>query len=154
LDSIDGTVESIGFRSTRLRSLDGHLVTVPNKTMGSATITNVSKRPNIKTVMNLGVTYDTSAEKVERATKILEEIFKSHPMTSDLSISFNKFESSSLNIQVVHLWNSTDVKAYLAGFQLLNLEIKKRFDAEGIEFAFPTQTVYVKQEAEAGRKAT
>src|ERR671923_162626 len=59
LDSVDGTVETIGFRSTRVRNLDGHLVTIPNKTMGNATLTNISLRPNIKTVMNIGVTYDT-----------------------------------------------------------------------------------------------
>jgi MscS family membrane protein len=152
LDSIDGTVESIGFRSTQVRNLDGHLVTVPNKTMGNASITNISKRPNIKTVMNVGVTYDTPAEKVERAMKILEEIFKPHPMTADLIISFNKFESSSLNILVVHWWKSTDQKAYLGGIQLLNLEVKRRFDAEGINFAFPTQTLYLKQDSD-GRLA-
>ena len=148
LDNVDGTVETVGFRSTAIRNLDGHLVSVPNKTMGSATITNVSKRPNIKTVMNVGVTYDTPAERVARAMQILEEVFKPHPMTADLIISFNKFESSSLNILVVHWWNSTDFKAYLAGIQLLNLEVKRRFDAEGINFAFPTQTLYLKQDSE------
>jgi MscS family membrane protein len=148
VDAIEGTVESIGFRSTRVRNLDGHLVTVPNKTMGNATITNVSKRPNIKTVMNVGVTYDTPAEKVARAMKILEDVFKPHPMTANLIISFNKFESSSLNILVVHWWNSTDFKAYLDGIQLLNLEVKRRFDSEGINFAFPTQTLYLKQDSD------
>ncbi len=148
LDNVDGTVEAIGFRSTRVRHLDGYLVTIPNKTMGNATITNVSARPNIKTVMNLGVTYDTPAEKVQRAMAILEEVLKPHPKTADLIISFDKFESSALNILVVHWWNSTDFKAYLQEFQLLKLEIKRRFDAEGINFAFPTQTVYLKQDSE------
>jgi len=147
LDAIDGSVEAIGLRSTRVRNLDGHLVTVPNRTMANASITNVSKRPNIKTVMNVGVTYDTPADKVERAMTIIEEIFKPHPKTADLIISFNKFNDSSLNILVVHWWNSTDFKEYLAGFQKLNLELKRRFDAEGIDFAFPTQTVYVKNGA-------
>jgi MscS family membrane protein len=145
---VDGTVETIGFRSTRVRNLDGHLVTIPNKTMGNATLTNISLRPNIKTVMNIGVTYDTPADHVQRAMRIIEEVFKPHPMTADLIISFNKFESSSLNILVVHWWNSTDFRAYLEGIQVLNLEIKKRFDAEGISFAFPTQTVYLKQDSE------
>lgn len=144
LDSIDGSVEAIGLRSTRIRNLDGHLVAVPNRTMANASITNISKRPNIKTVMNVGVTYDTPAEKVERAMVIIEEIFKPHPKTGDLIISFNKFNDSSLNILVVHWWNSTDFKEYLLGFQKLNLELKRRFDAEGIDFAFPSQTVYVK----------
>ena len=147
LDSIDGSVEAIGLRSTRIRNLDGHLVTVPNRTMANASLTNVSKRPNIKTVMNVGVTYDTPAEKIERAMQIIEEIYRPHPKTADLIISFNKFESSALNILVVHWWDSTDFKEYLLQFQKLNLELKRRFDAEGISFAFPSQTVYLRQDS-------
>ena len=66
-------------------------------------------------------------------------------MTADLIVSFNKFADSSLNILVVHWWNSTDVKGYLAGMQELNLAIKQRFDEAGIESVFPSQTHYVKQ---------
>ncbi len=146
LDNVDGTVESIGLRSTRVRNLDGHLITVPNKAMGNAIITNITRRPNIKTVMNIGITYDTPVEKVKRALEILREVYRGHPKTHDVIISFNKFESSSLNLLVVHWWNSTDYREYLAGIQELNLSVKARFDAEGIEFAFPTQTVYVKQD--------
>jgi len=146
LESVDGTVESIGLRSTRVRNLDGHLVTIPNKTMGNTIITNITRRPSIRTEMNIGITYDTPAEKVKRATALLEDVFRAHPKTGDLVISFNKFNDSALNILVVHVWNGTDVKEYFAGMQQLNLAIKQRFDAEKIEFAFPTQTVYVKQE--------
>lgn len=148
LDGVDGVVESIGFRSTRVRNLDGHLVTIPNKTMGNATVTNVSARPNIRTLMNFSVTYDTPAERVRRAMEILNEVFRSHPKTKDLIISFNKFESAWLNILVVHWYDSTDFRAYLGEFQLLNLEIKRRFDEEAISFAFPTQTIYLKQDSE------
>jgi MscS family membrane protein len=148
LDTIDGEVEAIGLRSTRVRNLDGFLVTVPNKTMANASIINISKRPNIKTVMNIGVTYDTTSAQIERAMRIVDEIYRPHPKTADLQISFNKFESSSLNILVVHWWNSTDFKEYLAGFQLLNLELKRRFDAEQISFAFPSQTVYLRQDSQ------
>jgi MscS family membrane protein len=149
LDSLDGTVETIGFRSTRVRNLDGHLVTVPNKTMGNATITNITARPNIKTVMNVGLTYATPPEKIRRALQILEDIYQRHPKTSDFVMSFNKFESSSLNILVVHWWGDTDFKAYLAGIQEMNLKLKEQFDAESIEFAFPTQTLYLKQDSTA-----
>ncbi|MBI5802650.1 MAG: mechanosensitive ion channel family protein [Verrucomicrobia bacterium] len=144
LDAVDGTVETIGLRSTRVRSLDGHLVTIPNKTMGNATITNVTARPNIKTEMNLGITYDTPTEKVLRASVILGEIYRAHPLTTDVWVSFNKFNDSALNIYVVHWWNGVEPKAHLMGMQELNLEIKRRFEAEGIEFAYPTQTVHVR----------
>ncbi len=144
LEAVDGTVQSIGLRSTRVRNLDGHLVTIPNKTMGNATITNITARPNIKTELNLGITYDTPTEKVRRATAILEEIYRGHPMTTDVWVSFNKFNDSALNLFVVHWWNGVETKAYLAGMQQINLEIKRRFEAEGIEFAFPTQTTHVR----------
>ena len=148
IDTLDGFVESVGMRSTRVRSLDGYLVAIPNKTMGNATIINISCRPNIKTVMNIGVTYDTPAEKVKRAVDLLEEIYRAHPKTANLVLSFNQFADSSLNILVVHWWDSTDVKEYLGGMQELNLIIKKRFDDEGISFAFPTRTLYVKQDSD------
>ena len=148
LDAIDGTVEAIGLRSTRVRNLDGHLVAIPNRTVANASIINVSKRPNIKTVMNIGVTYDTTAAQVERAMQVIREIYQPHPKTADLLICFNRFDSSSLNIQVVHWWNSTDWKEYCEGIQQLHLELKRRFDDEKISFAFPTQTVYLRQEGQ------
>ncbi len=144
LDAVEGEVESIGMRSTRVRTADGHLVAIPNKTVGNATITNITQRSNIRTVMNIGVTYDTSSERVTRAIELLEEVYKAHPMTKDVIITFNKFDASALNIEVVHFWNSTDQRAYLRGLQEMNLRVKERFDAERIEFAFPSQTVYVK----------
>ena len=149
LDNVDGVVEQIGFRSTRVRNQDGYLVTIPNKAVGNATITNIALRANIRTLMNIGITYDTPTEKLKRALQILEEIYRSHPMILDVWISFNKFGDSALNIQVIHWWKSTDQKVYLAGMQQLNLRIKERFDQEGIDFAFPTQTLHVKQRGRA-----
>jgi len=147
VEGVDGMVETIGLRSTNVRSLDGHHVTIPNKLMGNAIITNITRRPTIKTEMNFGLTYDTPAEKVKRATALLEEIFRTNPRTADLLISFNKFADSALNIFVVHVWNGTDAKQHFAEMQELNLQIKARFDAEKIEFAFPSQTVYLKSDA-------
>jgi len=147
-DAIDGEVEAIGLRSTRVRNLEGHLVAIPNRTVANASIINVSKRPNIKTTLNFGLTYDTPPVKIERAMAILQEIFKPHPRTADLVIGFNKFDNSALNILVVHWWNATEWREYVAGFQSFNLEIKRRFDEEGISFAFPSQTVYVRQDSQ------
>jgi MscS family membrane protein len=148
VDGYDGVVEEIGLRSTRIRNLDGHLVTIPNKAMANASITNISKRPNIRTVMTIGITYDTSTEKVKLAGDIIQEVFKSHPMTADVWVSFNQFADYSLNFLVIHWWNSTVYKDYLAGMQEMNLMLKARFDAAGISFAFPTRTLYVKQDSD------
>jgi MscS family membrane protein len=144
LDAVDGQVETIGLRSTRVRNFDGHLITIPNKTMGSAMITNVTARPNIKTEMNLSLLYSTPTEKVKRASVVLEEVCRAHPLTADVWVGFNRFDAFALNISVTHWWNGVDAKEHLAVMQELNLEIKRRFEAEGIEFALPTQTVHVR----------
>jgi MscS family membrane protein len=148
LDSVDGTVEAIGMRSTRVRNLDGYLVTIPNKTMGNSTITNISRRPTIKTVINFGLVYETTTEQMKRAVQILEEIYRGHPETQDVIISFNNFADSSLNIIVIHWWKGTDGRACLGGLQELNFKVKERFEVEHLEFAFPSRTVYLKQDSE------
>ena len=147
VEAVDGVVESIGLRSTSVRNLEGHLVTIPNKTMGNATITNVSSRPTIKTEMNYGLTYDTSPQQLRHALAILEAVYRPHPMTHDVLITFDRFADSALNLNVVHWWKGTDQRAYLAGIQELNLQVKEQFDAAGLNLAFPSQTLYLKQDA-------
>lgn len=133
--NVAGVVEQIGMRSTRIRHADGYLIAVPNKTMGNATITNIARRQTIKTVMNIGLAKDNSAQKVKRALAILDEVYRGHSMTRDLSINFNKITDSALNIQVVHWWKNTDGNACQAGLQEMNLAFKHRFDEEKISLA-------------------
>jgi MscS family membrane protein len=135
LDGAEGIVETVGLRSTRVRNPEGHLIAVPNKTMGNAIITNITQRPNIKTVMNFALAHSLPSDKVKRALAILDEIYRSHPMTQEVWVSFNQFAGANLNIQVVHWWKGTDHQKYLAGIQEMNLAVKDRFDAEGIAFA-------------------
>jgi len=135
LDGAEGIVETVGLRSTRVRNSEGHLIAVPNKTMGNAIITNITQRPSIKTVLNFALPRSLPTEKVKRALAILEETYRRHPMTLDVWVSFNQFAGANLNIQVVHWWKDTDYQKYLAGMQQMNLEVKDRFDAESIPFA-------------------
>jgi MscS family membrane protein len=141
---VDGTVEEMGLRATRVRNTDGFLITVPNKSVGNNTVINITARKTIRAVLNYGVTYDTPAERVQLATEILTNIFKEHPLTSDYIVTFNRFDASALNIEVVYICKTTDFKTYTAALQQINLAIKKRFDDEKLEFAFPTQTLHVK----------
>jgi MscS family membrane protein len=135
IDASEGTVEAVGMRSTRLRNPDGNLVVIPNKAVGNAAITNLSKRANIKTVMNLTLARNLPADKLKRALALLHEVYGKNPMTQDAWISFNQFTGGNLNIMVVHWWKGTDYQKYLAGMQEMNLAVKERFDAEKIEFA-------------------
>ena len=135
LDGAEGVVETVGLRSTRVRSPDGNLIAVPNKTMGNATITNITQRQSIKTTMNFALVRTLPTDKVKRAVAILEEIYRHNPMTKDVWVSFNQFAGPNLNIQVIHWWKGTEYQQYLAGMQEMNLAVKDRFEAEGIAFA-------------------
>lgn len=142
----DGPIEDVGFRTTKLRTLDGHLVTIPNSTIVDSMIRNISRRPYIRRIANITITYDTPAEKVERALEILKEILDNHEgMNPDFPprVFFSDFNDCSLNLMVIYWYHPPEYWDYLAFSQRVNLEIFKRFNAEGIEFAFPTQTVFL-----------
>lgn len=146
IGDVEGTVEDMGLRATRIRSLDGFLVTVPNKNVGNATVVNITNRPTIKTTMVLGLTYDTSAENVRKAVELLELILREHPETHDCVVHFSSLAASSLNIEAVHWSKETEPRKFTRILQDLNLAIKRRFDEAGLEFAFPTQTLFVRGE--------
>ncbi len=146
VNGYDGPVEEVGLRSTRIRTLDGHLVTIPNGELAHEKIQNISKRPFLKRVANISVTYDTPPEKVERAVEIIQDILDHHEgMTSDRPprVVFNEFQDSALNILVIYWYSPPNYWDFLALNQRVNLEILRRFNEEGIEFAFPTQTLFM-----------
>jgi MscS family membrane protein len=146
VDGFDGSVEAVGFRSTRVRTLDGHLVTMPNGELANKSIRNVAKRPNIRRILNVGVTYDTSPEKVQEAIDILKDVLKDHEGQAEdmpARVYFNEFQDSSLNLFAIYWYHPADWWAYCAFSQWVNMEVYKRFNEAGIEFAFPSQTIYL-----------
>lgn len=153
VDVVDGSVVEVGFRSTKIRNLDGHLVTIPNGDLANKSIENITRRPNIKKVMNLGLTYGTPPEKVARAMEILRELVANHEgMNPDLPprVTFNEFKSDSLNLFVLLWYHPADFWAFAAFQEKLHLDILRRFDEDGIQFAFPTRTVHLVQEDARG----
>jgi MscS family membrane protein len=146
IQEFDGVVEEIGLRSTRIRTLNEHLVTLPNKTVVDAGIVNLSRRTAIRRTMTIGLTYDTSAERMQEAAVMLKEIFAAHPLTRDVWVSWRDYSASSLDIFIVYWCRSTAEKESLVALEEINLEIKRRFDKAGLQFAYPTQTIYLRQE--------
>lgn len=146
-NDVDGFVDQIGLRATRVRTLEGHIVTVPNKAVGSNTVVNISRRTNIRANFAVGITYNTPASRVKQATQLLEEIYRAHPNTQDVIVHFNRFGDYFLNLDVLYWCKSTDWKVFCATVQELNLTIKERFDAEGLQFAFPTRTIHMESPA-------
>lgn len=146
VDSTDGTVESVGMRSTRIRTLTGHLVTIPNGELANKAIENISERPHIRRIFNITITYDTPPEKVREAKSILEDILKEHEgLHPDFPprVYFNDFQSSALNLFCIYWYHPADWWEYNDQSERFNLEILERFNAAGIDFAFPTQTLHL-----------
>jgi len=148
-----GPVEDVGFRSTRIRTLEGHLVTVPNSIIANSIVENLGARPFIRRTSNITITYDSGHKKAQRAVEIIKEILSTIPeVNGDEArpprVYFDKFNDASLNIYMSYWVKPADYWLYKEVNQRVNLEMMKRFEADGIEFAFPTQTLYVKKQAD------
>jgi len=160
----DGVVESIGLRSTRIRLLSGHLTTIPNEKMASVAIENIGQRPFIRRVFNVTVTYDTKPAQINRAVEIVREILSVPPndegKTSEGTRSphpnsqinqpafpprvfFNELNADSLNILVMYWYHPPEYWDFLEHANWVNVQIMERFGQEGIDFAFPTQTLHL-----------
>ncbi len=152
-DGYDGPVEEIGFRSTRIRTLEGHLVTVPNMRFNDNSVENVGRRPSLRRILDVTITYDTPVEKIEQAVQILKDILNDPAYTPAFDmdktpprVHFDNFNAASLNIRMMYwyvLADGRDWWTYQAMSQEINLRIFREYEAAGIEFAFPTQTLYL-----------
>ena len=146
IDQYDGIVENVGFRSTRIRTLAGHLVTIPNEKLVNSSLENIGERPYIRWLTNIGITYDTPPDKVEKAVQILEKTLENHEgMKEDFPprVFFNGFNDWSLNILVIAWYHPPDYWTFQAWLQKTCLEIMRGFEAEDIDFAFPSRTLYM-----------
>ena len=146
------SVEDVGFRSTRLRSFDGHLFTVPNSVMAEHAIRNVSARPSIRHRFRVGIEYSTAPDKLDEAIGIVESIFESMDDEIDLDagahVVFERYGDYDLKLLIQYYTFTDD---YWSGYEVnsaFNRTLLARFDEAGVEFAFPTQTTVL--EAERG----
>ncbi len=146
-----GPVEEVGFRSTRIRTLQGHLVAVPNSVIANSIVENVGKRPFIRRTSNITITYDSGHKKAKRAVAVIKEVLADVPeINTDPDkaprVYFSDFNDWSLNIYMSYWVKPPDYWVYHEVNEQVNLEIMKRFEPEKIEFAFPSQTLYVKKD--------
>lgn len=139
----EGVVESMGLRSTRIRQLNGTLTTIPNEKMASVEIDNVSRRPNIRRVIRLGLAFDTPPEKVERAIAVVREVLDEHATHwADLPprVHFEDFAADNLTLVAYTWFHPPEYWAFKAAHDRINLRILQRFAEEGIGFSFPIRT--------------
>ena len=141
------TIERIGVRSTRLRNVRGELVVMNNSSLTNGVISNFADMPTRRLLYRIGVTYDTSLELMEKVPAIISSVVNSTEHATFNRCHFVEFADSSLNFELVYYIDTRDYMVAMDAQQYINLGIMKLFDQNGIEFAFPTQTILVEGSA-------
>ena len=146
LGGVTGTVEKVGFRSTRIRTFDKSVVTVPNKNIISAELDNLGARPVRRVKFNIGLTYDTSVENIKNIVDDIQKLIDEHPMTNqDGKVRFLEFGPSSLDIMVLYYVDSPDWEVLIDAKQKINFDIIDIVNKYKCEFAFPSTSVYIEK---------
>jgi len=138
-----GVVQRVGIKTTRLKTLQGEELVISNQELTTERIRNFKKMQKRRVVFGFGVLYETPKEKLINIPSMVEDVIKAEEKSDVGRVHFKDFGDSSLNFEVVYYVNSGDYEEYMNSQQTINLNIKERFDKEGIEFAYPTQTLFV-----------
>lgn len=140
-----GVVQKIGIKTTRIKTLQGQELVVSNKELTETRVHNYKRMDKRRIVFTFGVVYETKTDLMRKIPSIVADIF-SKVDDADLDrVHFKQFNDFSLDYEVVYFVNTNDYTKYMDIQQNVNLDLKERFEKEGIEMAFPTQTLYIKK---------
>jgi small-conductance mechanosensitive channel len=143
VDSVSATVEKIGVRSTHLRSLRGEIVVINNSTLTSSNIENFATMQQRRMISSIGVTYQTTADQIQSIPTTIQTIIENTNHTIFNRCHFTTFGDYSLNFEIVYYIDNRDYTLAMDIQQSINLSIMRKFEEQGIEFAFPSQTLYL-----------
>ena len=144
--SVTGTVEKVGFRSTRIRTFDRSLVTLPNKKMIEAELDNLGMRPVRRVKFNVGLTYETSPDQMKAIVSEIQEMINQHEKTNqEGKVRFQEFGSSSLDILVMYFVDSPRWDDLIDVKEDVNYKIMEIVKRNNSDFAFPSTTVYLQK---------
>jgi small-conductance mechanosensitive channel len=146
VDEILGTVEYIGLKTTRLRSLGGEQIIFSNTDLLKSRIRNYKRMYERRVVFGFGVTYQTPLAKLEAIPSKVKEIITSQQKTRFDRAHFKEFGDSSLNFEIVYFVQDPDYNLYMDIQQAINLALFRYFEQERIDFAYPTRTLYLQRE--------
>ncbi len=142
-----GTVERIGIKTTRIRSLTGEQLVVANADLLGSRVHNYKRMNERRVVFSIGVTYETPADKVEQLPELLREVVEAQEPVRFDRAHFKSYGDFALIFEVVYWVLSADYAVYMDIQQAINLQILRRFESLGVEFAYPTQTVHLHRAA-------
>lgn len=143
-----GMVESIGVKTSRLRSLNGEQIILANSDLTKSRINNFKTLVERRVLFKLGVTYDTSSEDLKRIPELIKTLVEETEDTRFGRVHFVAYGAYSLDFEIVYFVLSSDYEVYLDRIQTVNLKIKSAFEAAHIDFAYPTQTLLVQSTSE------
>ena len=143
VDSVAATVEKIGVRSTHLRSLRGEIVVINNSKLTSSNIENFATMQQRRMIYSIGVTYQTTADQIQSIPTTIKSIIDNTSHTIFNRCHFTTFGDYSLNFEIVYYIDNRDYTLAMDIQQSINLDIMRKFEEQGIEFAFPSQTLYL-----------
>ena len=141
--NVSGTVEVIGLKTTRIRSLQGEQIVMSNTDLLKQTISNFRMLERRRIVFGFGVTYDTTPEQAEAIPAIVRKLIEAHPKLRFDRAHFKAFGASSLDYEVVYIVEDPAFGVYMDMQQAVNLGLMRELKALGVEFAFPTRTVHI-----------
>lgn len=147
IGDLEGTVEQVGFRSSRIRTFADSLITMPNSHINTAAVDNIGRRRYRRWYTTLCVTYDTPPDKIEAFVEGVRELVRRHPQSRKdaVNIYLNEFGAASLDIIVYIFFKVPSYSAELEARHRLAIDIIRLAERLGVEFAFPTQTLYLKR---------
>ncbi len=146
IGSVTGSVEKVGFRSTRIRTYDKSLVTVPNKKMIDAELDNLGMRPVRRVRFHLGLTYETTPEQMKAIVSEIQEMINQHAKTNqEGKVRFQEFGSSSLDVLIVYFVDSPSWDDLIDVKEDINYKIMEIVKKNNSDFAFPSTTVYLQK---------
>jgi small-conductance mechanosensitive channel len=146
VDSLSGTIEYIGLKTTRVRSINGEQLIFSNNDLLKSRVRNYRRMSERRIVFSFGVAYQTPVEKLKDIDKIIRDIIEKTQNTRFDRVHFKEYGDSSLNFEVVYFVTNPDYKIYMDVREMINLEIFRRFGEADIEFAYPTRTIYLQNE--------
>lgn len=149
VDDFMGTVQHIGIKTTRIQSLSGEQVVISNKDLTEARIRNFERMTRRRVVFKFGVLYETTQDQLQVIPEIVQQAIEGIEQTAFDRAHFSEYGDFSLNFEVVYYVLSNDYNLYMNIQQQINLQLKQKFESRGIEFAYPTQVLYLSGLAEA-----
>lgn len=154
VDTLMGSVEHIGLKTTRLRSLSGEQLIVSNSDLLKSRIRNFKRMYERRVLLTLGVIYQTPLEKLQAIPQIIREIIEAKEQVRFERAHFKEYGHFSLNFEIVYWVKDPDFNLHMDLQQTINFEIFKRFQEQGITFAYPTQTLFLNPEKEMDNTAS